>query len=994
MPQSPRTKALYIGAPLALLIVLYALAGFLLVPRVLRSELIENVHKTLNLTPSIGEIRFNPFKLQLEVKNFELPEKSGTELLGFDRLFVDFEFSSIWHRAFVFKRIDIDSPVLNAVVARDGELNLLQLRPTSPSPKPSAPNGPLPAIRVGSFSVTKGRVAYEDRSRPSLFSLRLEPIDFQLLDFSTGMQGGRFTFTGSSKLGERVEWHGRLSVQPIASDGEFRLDSLRARTLWEYLEDQVAFSVNSGMVDLNASYQFSLKDKLDLKVQVAKVAVTDFGLGPKGSDADWVRIPQLLLSGATADLAQRQAHVDSLTLSGLKLLTWLEPDGSFNLLQLAGPPQPAPAPAMAPAVAPGAATAAAPASPPWQFDLGEFDLHDASISAEDRGTRPVAKVELVPLSLQVTGASLDLAKPVKVALDTRINSTGSLNVHGDLWPRPTAADLGIKMAGIDLMAVQPYIAQHTSMTLLNGRLSGDATLHYGSGKPAVRVAGNISVEKLHTIDNALRDDFINWERLDILGLKFERDPDLLDIAQIVVRQPYARVIIESDSSSNVKRVLTGPAAAPPAASAIAPAAAPVAAARVAVPAPQAASAPMPMAIRKILIKSGQVNFADLSIQPNFAAGIQALEGTVLGLSSNANSRATVDLHGSVGAYSPVSITGQVNVLGTPLYTDLAMDFHDIELTVFNPYSGKFAGYNITKGKLSTELRYKVNGRKLDAQHHIVIDQLEFGAKTDSKDAVSLPVKLAVALLKDRNGVIDLNLPVTGSLDDPQFRLGPIIWKVLVNLLEKAVTAPFALLGALFGGGPDTQFIDFQPGAAVPEASGADKLKSVAKALAERPQLKIELPIATAPEADGPALIDARFKEQLQGAETLGSGRKKSAPAAPSTDFDELDPAAKLDLLTQMYGRSPGGKPTYPDAVSGMTDKAAMTTAKIDYLTQELRKRIVIGDAELNALGQQRALALQQALLTGTQIDPGRVFLVANGKAKVQGGLVRLELSLQ
>jgi hypothetical protein len=983
LPQSLRTKVLYIGGPLALLIVLYAVAGFVVVPRLLRSALIENVHKTLNLTPSIGEIRFNPFKLQLELKNFELPEKSGAELLGFDRLFVDIEFSSIWHRAFVFKRIDIDSPVLNAIVARDGELNLLQLRPTSTSPKPSAQNEPLPAIRVGSFSVTKGRVAYEDRSRPTLFSLRLEPIDFQLLDFSTGMQGGRFTFTGSSRLGERVEWHGRLSVQPIASDGEFRLDSLRAHTLWEYLEDQVAFSVNSGTVDLNASYQFSLKDKLDLKVQVAKVAVTDFGLGPKGSDADWVKIPQLLLSGATADLAQRQAHVDSLTLSGLKLLTWLEPDGSFNLLQLAGPPQPAPAPA-------STAPAPAPASPPWQFDLGEFDLRDASISAEDRGTRPVAKVELAPLSLQVTGASLDLAKPVKVALDTRINATGSLNVHGDMWPRPTATDLSIKLTGIDLTTLQPYIAQHTSMTLLNGRLSGDATLHYGSGKPAVRGAGNFSVEKLHTIDNALRDDFINWERLDILGLKFQRDPDLLDIAQIVIRQPYARVIIESDASSNVKRVLTGPAAAP----AATPAAAPVAAARIATPAPQAASAPMPMAIRKILIKSGQVNFADLSIQPNFAAGIQALEGTVLGLSSNANSRATVDLHGSVGAYSPVSITGQVNVLGTPLYTDLAMDFRDIELTVFNPYSGKFAGYNITKGKLTTELHYKVNGRKLDAQHHIVIDQLEFGAKTASKDAVSLPVKLAVALLKDRNGVIDLNLPVTGSLDDPQFRLGPIIWKVLVNLLEKAVTAPFALLGALFGGGPDTQFIDFQPGAAVPEASGADRLKSVAKALVERPQLKIELPIATAPEVDGPALIDARFKEQLRSAETLRSGPKKSAPAAPSTDFDELDPAAKLDLLTQMYGRSPGGKPTYPDAVGGMTDKAAMTIAKIDYLTQELRKRIVIGDAELNALGQQRALALQQALLTGTQIDPGRVFLVANGKAKVQGGLVRLELTLQ
>ena len=142
----------------------------------------------------------------------------------------------------------------------------------------------------------------------------------------------------------------------------------------------------------------------------------------------------------------------------------------------------------------------------------------------------------------------------------------------------------------------------------------------------------------------------------------------------------------------------------------------------------------------------------------------------------------------------------------------SMSFRNIELSIFNPYSGKFAGYDISKGKLTTELHYKVEGRKLDAQHHIIIDQLEFGDKTASKQAVSLPIKLAVALLKDRNGVIDLNLPVGGSLDDPSFRLAPIIWKVFVNLLEKAVTAPFALLGALFGGGPDLQFIDFKPGA--------------------------------------------------------------------------------------------------------------------------------------------------------------------------------------
>jgi hypothetical protein len=320
-----------------------------------------------------------------------------------------------------------------------------------------------------------------------------------------------------------------------------------------------------------------------------------------------------------------------------------------------------------------------------------------------------------------------------------------------------------------------------------------------------------------------------------------------------------------------------------------------------------------------------------------------------------------------------------------------MNFRNMELSTFNPYSGKFAGYNITKGKLTTELHYKVQGRKLDAQHHITVEQLEFGAKTESKDAVSLPIKLAVALLKDRNGVINLDLPVSGSLDDPTFKLAPIIWKVFVGLLEKAVTAPFALLGALFGGGPDLQFIDFRPGAADLDAAAADKVRTVVKALNERPQLKIEVPIAWVAELDRPALAEARLLTQVRDAQSGKAGRNKST--AGILKFEQLDPAAKLEILTQLYAKNVGGEPKFPESVTSLKDKTELAAAKADFLEHTLSERIAITDADLTALGQQRASAVQQALLTDTQLDPARVFLVANGKAKNQDGQVRLELTL-
>jgi len=398
---------------------------------------------------------------------------------------------------------------------------------------------------------------------------------------------------------------------------------------------------------------------------------------------------------------------------------------------------------------------------------------------------------------------------------------------------------------------------------------------------------------------------------------------------------------------------------------------------------------MPMFIKKIVLVAGQTNFADLSVMPNFATGIQNLEGTILGLSSKPSSRAKVDIHGSVDAFAPVSISGEVNVLSPVLYTDLAMSFRNIELSTFNPYSGKFAGYNISKGKLTTELHYKVDGRKLDAQHHIIVEQLEFGDKTESKDAVSLPVKLAVALLKDHDGVIDLNLPVSGSLDDPQFKLAPIIWKVFVKILEKAVTAPFALLGSLFGGGPDLQFVDFQPGAAELDPAATDKARTLVKALIARPQLKIEIPIAVVNDLDRPRLIEEKFQAQLQA--QAATARKKSSSVI---GFAQLDAAAQLDLLTQLYTKNFGAEPKFPEAIAVIKAKPDITAAKIEFLSRELHDRITTSEAELTALGQQRAMYLQQALLTDTQIDPDRVFLVANDKAKNHDGLIRLELSLR
>jgi len=906
-------------------------------------------------------------------------------LFSLKRLFVDFELASLWHRAYSFANIDITAPFVNAVMAKDGSLNLLQLAPKPAGPQSATQAEPLPKLRIGSFKVSEGAIAYQDRSRPDVFALRIEPLNFELREFSTGAEGGKFTLTAASKQGERVHWQGHVSVDPLESHGEFQVEGLLAHTLWEYFQDRVNFVIDSGRIDVAATYRLSFEDPRtsQLNVDLAKASLTDFTLRPRQPGAatqaePWITVPSFSVTGATLDLGTRRAHVDLASLTGLKLQTWLEADKTLNLMQLVAPPGGgASVPPPTPAVTASAGAVAA-ASAPWSFDMRRFEIRDASIAAEDRSVQPAVKVLMAPLSLQVDGATQDLAKPLTVSLDTRINERGSLTVTGQVTPMPVVADLEVKFKDLDLTAIQPYVAEQTAMTLVSGTAGGVGRLQYGQrpNMPALQFAGNLAVENLNTVDDVLHDDFIDWERLDIEGIDFTQGPNRLDIEQIRARKLYARVIIEADASINVKRVLKIPPAVvvPAPSPGSVPGAAAVARAAVA----SRAAPVLPVSIKKIVLQASQANFSDFSILPNFSTGIQQLDGSVVGLSSTPGSRATVALRGAIDAFSPVSITGEVNALG-PLYTDLIMSFRNISLPVFDPYSGKFAGYNIAKGKLSTELHYKVDGRKLDAQHHIVLEQLEFGDRTASKEAVSLPIKLAVSLLKDRNGVIDLNIPVTGSLDDPQFRLAPIVWQMFTHILEDAVSAPFALLGSLFGGGPELQFIDFQPGVSSLDAAGMDKAKSVAKALFERPQLKIDVPIALVPDIDGPALIDAAYRARL-------------AAAAPA--FDQQDPSAQLDLLTRVYAQDVGAEPKYPEAVTGLKSKPELIAAKIRFLSQGIHEHIVVGDAELQSLGQQRAMALQRALLADPQIAAERVFLVANDKASVKDGNVRLELSLR
>ncbi|HKY90752.1 MAG TPA: DUF748 domain-containing protein, partial [Nevskiaceae bacterium] len=380
-----------------------------------------------------------------------------------------------------------------------------------------------------------------------------------------------------------------------------------------------------------------------------------------------------------------------------------------------------------------------------------------------------------------------------------------------------------------------------------------------------------------------------------------------------------------------------------------------------------AASPMRVQVKTFHVERSELAFADRSIQPNFSASIFDLGGDVRGLSTGPAARAKIQLAGKVDAFSPVLIGGEIVPSAYDRHTDVTLSFRNMDLVRFNPYSGKFAGYDIVKGKLTTDLHYTIRDRALTAEHHVVLDQLEFGDATGSKDAVPLPVKLAVALLKDRNGVIDLQLPINGSLDDPGFRVAPVIGKVLLNTLTKAVTAPFTLLaGLLGGGGEEISWVDFAPGRADLRDSESGKLAKLSQALAERPQLKLDIPLALAGAPDGEALA-----------------REALAQRVPATAERE-----RLKALARTYEEVLGNEPDWPQDI----DEPA---ARIAWLEASVVPKLVPDAAALRRLADERARAVQAALLASPDIAPERIFLTGAASQDVsEAGDVRMKLAIK
>jgi hypothetical protein len=559
------------------------------------------------------------------------------------------------------------------------------------------------------------------------------------------------------------------------------------------------------------------------------VVLDHVSVGTDGNAQPLFALQRLQLDDGAVDLAGSRVSVASLRLQGGEGELVLEDDGRLNwqhLLDLRSglPPEASPAEPAGDAV--------------WQVAVASVALEDFAADLVDRTPSEPVTLRVEPASLQIDELTLPPSKPLRVAGEARLVQGGALAFDGNVDAARSAARLDVRVTDLTLLPLQTYLAGLARVELDSGRASANLAIGYGEKAPgALEVNGEARVDDLHVVETATGETLLGWRQMLLEAIAFDSPEHTLTVKEVVLEQPAGKFIIHADQSNNWQQALVERRGALP---------------EPATPAEPAAA--MAAEVGRVRVRDGALNFGDLSLPSPFATDIHQLEGSISGLSTAPESRAVVDLAGRVNEYGTATIAGELAPFDAAAYTDLGVRFENLDLPRLTPYSAKFAGYRIDSGKLSLDLAYRVQQSQLQGDNQILIDRLTLGEKIESPDAIDAPIELAIALMEDANGRIDLGLPVSGDLSDPQFSYGHLIWKALGNLITKVVTAPFRALAGAFGiEGENHDSITFAAGTAELPPPEREKLKAVASMLTERPRLSIAVQGQFSEALDGEAM---------------------------------------------------------------------------------------------------------------------------------------------
>jgi hypothetical protein len=941
-------------------VLVYTLAGFFAVPWLLEHFAVKEVQE-LGRSLKVGRVRVNPFVLDIRVEDAELRDTDGSLLVAYEDYYWNVQLSSLINRAWTFREIRLIGLKLNAERFSLDDNNLGRFADSFPekgSPDGDPAGQGLPRVIIHDLRVVDGRLGITDHVYERDFETELGPITIQVRNLSTlPDSSGRQQVTVVTEDGGSIAWDGELQLSPLSSSGQV---TVRGRSLTEvhrYLDLLVPFTSSGGEFEADFDYSFarSADGELELSVDELDARLFDLALEGPRNPGELIRIPRIGVSGGSMRWPQRHVAVEAIEVSGADIKVRRDAHGRINLLDLL----PSRGGEGEPTLAVSAEEQA------WQLELGALKAEDATIRLQDRGASPPVDLELRKLSLEASGISNQADVSIPTGLSFDLGSGGSVRFDGEVQVLPAASGQGsISVRDLGLAIAQPYLERFARVTIEDGALALDGMIESDHQDPA-SYSGSVHVQSLDLRDTNKGEQLLGWDLLDIDRLEFSLASRELEISEIELDGPFGRVHIAQDLSTNIGDLVVK---------------------RPETHRPDQNAGPMAVTVGGVEVKDAALEFSDFSLPLPFAASIRSLEGEVSTLSTTSVEPARISLEGRVNEFGLARISGTVNAWAFADHTDIEITFRNLEMARLTPYTVQFAGHAIDAGRMDLDLDYSIAASQLQGGNDIVIRELVLGEKVDHPDAASLPLGLAVALLKDSEGVIDIELPVSGDLNDPEFSYGGIIAKAIFNLITKAVTAPFRLLGNLVGmESEDFGTLVFEAGRSDLSPPDLEKLVKLAEAMRQRPGLKLEVAGVYDNTFDPQALQESKLEELLE-------AREEAAEAAGAVMSAEIARRAAEALFTETFPDVPLESVQSKFIGAGEGDEPVEAVLDVPAYVAEMRLKLMerqaVSEQELLALAEARADAALEALAaaeSGTSLPvqrAGVIMVEADGNRSI------------
>ena len=1013
------------------LLVGYTVIGFLVLPPIVRRVAVRQISRQLDREVSIEKIKINPFVLSATVRGLLIKDPDGEPFVSWDEVYVNFQLSSFLGHAWVFKEISASKPFVRVQMHKDYTFNfsdILAKFATNAAPAaPKAPARPL-VLHVQRLRIGGASAALADFTTREAFRRIVGPLDITLDNFRTDPDNKNpYAFTGTTDAGETIAWSGFFYLTPLRSAGELKLFHFALNKYAPLYQDLVRFQIRDGVIAVDTKYRLEMSATNRVAaVDDTAFELRDLKLGMPGDSNNIVDSPLFSVTGANVDLQNHTATIGSVNLADARLFLKRDQNAAVNVVELSKPPATA-------ANASGgillllrsvtnAVAMLLNSTNEWSGTVRSIAATNCAIHLEDLANARPAKLDLSGITLDAKNLSNLAGTNLTADFSLRWNTNGSIKYAVKASFQPMTADVKVDVDRLDLTTLDAYLADKLDLFILGSQVNLRGTVRLRpdvNNLPVVSFHGDASLENFQTVDGAFGEDLVKWDALRFNNIVANLNPPLVAISEVVVDNAYARLIVETNKTINLLNALRMTNAPATNETKVATA-----------PASTATNTALQISIGAIVFTNTALNFSDRSLTPNVNLAVQSVNGTVSGLSTEQIQHAIVDLNAKVDGVGPVAITGTINPLNGAQTNEIKISVKDMDLTPTSPYAGKFAGYGIAEGKLNLDLAYVLVGKKLTSKNVITLDRFTFGEKVESKDATHLPVRLAIAILKDRDGKIVLDVPVEGSIDDPKFRIGKVVTRALVNILEKVATSPFSLLGTVFGGGgEELGYQDFAPGNAELTAADKQKLDSLVKGLVARPALKLEIAGSIDPDGDREGLQRAALDQEIQ--TRKWQKLRKSEQATNSVEQVVISPDDRARYVKKLYGEALADKKITPELFAANTNLAAyaaqvlarnlrarkgaemlmhrpVTEATPASAAQPVTKLVPppdpmeavllatfpITDADFATLAASRAKAAQTYLLQTGKIEAGRLLLKSSNTESMRRDGSRAYLQFQ